>query len=188
MNLRPLLPTSLALALCACTTEAPSAGATAGATAGAAAKPDPAPKTAPAPEDSPAPAAPVVADGSLDFHFTSREVGVNSKGDHKSAQCQLKFTAANNSKAPVKSVMAEFRVTRTSDGSVIDATSTLVMPFAIPPGETKESWGDTTFDSLRCADIQIALLQPDKFAMCRTTDESPCPVYRLTGEGVAIVP
>jgi len=24
--------------------------------------------------------------------------------------------------------------------------------------------------------------------MCRTKDESPCPVYRLTGEGVVIVP
>ncbi len=170
MILRHLLPASLALALCACTTDAPSAAAQ---------------KTSATPAD-PAPSAPVVADGSLDLHFTVREVNVNSRGDNTSAQCQLQFTATNNSQAPMTSMMAEFRITRASDGSVIAENDTLTMPFEIPPGETKEAWGASTVDSHRCNDIQIALKQP-KYGMCRTKDKSPCPAYRLTGEGVAIV-
>jgi len=70
--------------------------------------------------------------------------------------------------------MAEFRVTLASDGSVIAATETLVMPFEIPPGETKDSWGANTIDNHACDDIQIALL-PRMEVMCRTKDNSPAP-------------
>ena len=60
------------------------------------------------------------------------------------------------------------------------------MPFEIPPGETNDAWGATTFDNMRCDDLQIAVQAP-QYGMCLTLDESPCPAYRLTGEGVASV-
>lgn len=168
MNLCHLLPASLALTLCACnTTDAPA-------------------KPARTPGDGPAFAEPVVADGSLDLHFTAKTVGVDSSGDRSSAQCQLAFTATNRSQAPVKSVIAEFQVTRISDGAVIANTSTLTLPFEIPPGETKEAWGNITFDKERCDDLRIKVQVP-KVAMCRTKDDSPCPAYRLTGEGVTVL-
>lgn len=173
MILRHLLPASLVLALGACTPDAPSGPAGA------------APQGAPGPDASPM-AAPVVADGSLDLNFTVREVGVNSSGDRTSAQCQLQFTATNRSQAPVKSLIADFRFTRAIDSSVIDEQLLLVMPFEIPPGETKDAWGAVTIDSQRCADIQITLKEP-ALGMCLTKDDSPCPAYHLSGEGVAIV-
>ena len=127
-----------------------------------------------------------VADGSMDLHFTAETVGRNSQGDTSSAQCQLQFNATNRSKAPVKTLMAEFLVTRASDGSVVESTATLVMPFEIPPGASKDAWGETTFDNMGCDDLQIAVLEPH-YGMCVTKDKSPCPAYRLTGEGVASV-
>jgi len=176
MTLRRLLPASLALALCACSqTAAPPAAATDAPQAQAEATAD-APST---------PAA--AAEGSLDLDFTVRSLALNSQGDTSSAQCQITFTATNRSQAPVKSVIAEFRITLASDGSVIEETETLVMPFAIAPGETKESWGANTIDNYSCDDIQIALVPVNKYGMCLTKDESPCPAYRLSGEGVAIV-
>ena len=176
MTLRRLLPASLAMALCACSqTAAPPAAATDAPQAQAEATADA--RSTPA----------AAAEGSLDLDFTVRSLALNSQGDTSSAQCQITFTATNRSQAPVKSVIAEFRITLASDGSVIEETETLVMPFAIAPGETKESWGANTIDNYSCDDIQIALVPVNKYGMCLTKDESPCPAYRLSGEGVAIV-
>ena len=83
-------------------------------------------------------------------------------------------------------MIAEFLVTRASDGSVVEGEATLVMPFEIPPGASKDAWGETTFDNMRCDDLQIAVQEP-QYGMCVTKDKSPCPAYRLTGEGVASV-
>lgn len=177
MTLRLLIPASLVMALCACS---PADTAPAATAEGPAAE-----VTSATPGDAPtAPAA--VADGSLDLSFTVQSIGSNSQGDTSSAQCQISFSATNRSQAPVNSVMAEFRITLASDGSVINETETLIMPFDIPPGETKEAWGANTIDNHACSDLQIALV-PELSYHCKTKDKSPCPAYRLSGEGLTIV-
>lgn len=176
MSLHRLLPASLALILCACTQADAPASDNPGVSQ---AQFEDAAESAVATTDA-------VAEGSLDLDFTVRSLNSNSQGDASSGQCQITFTATNRSQAPVNSVMAEFRITLAGDGSVIEETETLIMPFEIPPGETKESWGANTIDNHACEDIQIALV-PALSYHCKTSDKSPCPAYRLSGEGVAIV-
>ena len=186
-NLRYLLVIAVAAALAGCgnqdsqTSTRDDAGSDAATSANDAKQAN----TAPGADEAPVSSA-ELADGSMDLHFTAKTVGRNSSGDTSSAQCQLEFTATNRSQARVKSLIAEFLVTRASDGSVVESEATLVMPFEIPPGETKDAWGATTFDNMQCDDLQIAVQEP-QYGMCLTLDESPCPAYRLTGEGVASV-
>jgi len=178
MTLRRLLPLALVLSLCACTPSPAPAPQDASDT----------PADAPAaPEAESAPEArarPSAAAGSIDFAVSGDTKGSNSAGADHSVQCQLNFKATNRSQAPVKSVLAEFRVTTTVDGSLVDGESTLVMPFEIPPGETRDAWGPIVFDNHRCEDLDL-VVQPVGPGQCRTKDKSPCPAYALSGEGVA---
>ena len=188
-NLRYLLviAVAVAVALAGCSNQDSQASASADAARGAVTSADNAKQASTAPEADEAPASSAdVADGNMDLHFTAQTVERNSSGDTSSAQCQLQFTAKNSSWAPVTSLIAEFLVTRASDGSVVESEATLTMPFELPSGKTMDAWGTTTFDNLRCDDLQIAVQQP-QYGMCRTKDKSPCPAYRLTGEGVASV-
>ncbi|MBW8366975.1 MAG: hypothetical protein K0M70_03850 [Arenimonas sp.] len=180
MTLRRLLPLAIALSLCACSQ--PEAPATETANDPSASAPAlPSGEAAPAPE---AAARPSATAGSIDFTVKGETKGSNSAGAANSVQCQLHFKATNRSQAPLKSVVAEFRVTTTVDGSLVDDESTLVMPFEIPPGETRDAWGPIVIDNHRCEDLDLTLQAPGRGA-CRTTDKTPCPSYALSGEGVA---
>ena len=190
MSLTRLLPVALCLAMCACTqADAPAAAGDAPAV-DAAATADAGPADAAANAASePAPVAAArdrreTAEGSIDFAVTGRTIARNSRGDAGSVQCQLDFKASNRSQAQVKSVVAEFRIATAADDVVIDAESTLTLPFEIPPGETRDAWGPIVIDNHRCEDLALAL-QPRKAAMCRTKDKGPCPAYALSGDGVA---
>ena len=179
MLLRPLLLITLAVSLGACAqAEAPADAAPADTAADA-----PAPARDTTGEAKPKARRDAV-EGSVDFALRGKTVERNSAGDPGSVQCQLEARASNNSRAQVKSVVAEFRISRAGDGSVIDAEHTLVMPFEIPPGETRDAWGPLLIDNHRCEDLDLAIQVP-KAGMCRTKDKGPCPGYALTGEGVA---
>ena len=178
MTRQRLLPFALALSLCACTqAEAPTTDASAPAAA-----PDAAiAETAPTPEAT----APVSENaGRIEFVVRGETKGTNSAGTPDSVQCQLYFTATNRSEVELKSLTAVMRITTTVDGSVVDDTSTLVMPFAFAAGETKEAWGPIVADNHRCEDLELAIQAP-RAGMCRTRDRAPCPTYVLSGEGVA---
>ena len=177
MTLRPLLMMALVFSLGACTQAgAPPAPAPADAA-------DPAPAPAAAEGVKPKPRAAAI-EGSIDFSLRGRTVARNSAGDANSVQCQLDAQASNRSQAQVKSLVAEFRIASAVDGSVIDAEHTLVMPFAVPPGETRDAWGPMVIDNHRCEDLELAIQAPQR-GMCRTKDKGPCPVYALAAEGVA---
>ena len=183
MSPHRLLSLTLCLALCACSQadapapngDAPAADAMGPTETAAAAAPAP---TAAARDRR------ETVEGSLHFAVLGRTIERNSRGDAGSVQCQLDFKATNRSEAKVKSVVAEFRIATAADDGVVDPESTLVMPFEIPPGESRDAWGPIVIDNHRCEDLALAL-QPRKAGMCRTHDKGPCPVYAVSGEGVA---
>ncbi|MFY2763977.1 hypothetical protein [Arenimonas sp. MALMAid1274] len=179
MTLRLLFATALALSLCACTPADPSAPAVAA--DGAAVAEAPVAEALSDAAEAPARGGRELAEGSLDFALTARTIESNSRGDANSVQCQMDFKASNRSQAQVKSVVAEFRIA--SGDQVIATDSTLVMPFEIPPGQTRDAWGPIVIDDHRCADLDVRV-QPATVGMCRTKDKGPCPAYQLSAEGL----
>lgn len=176
MTLRPLM-LALALSLGACAqADAPTDRDSADAA-------NAAPVLEAAPDGKPR-AGVAVLEGRIDFALSGRTLERNSAGDPGSVQCQLDAKASNSSRALVKSVIAEFHISRADDGSVVDSAHTLVMPFEIPPGESRDAWGPLVIDNHRCEDLALVIQAP-KAGMCRTKDKGPCPAYSLAGEGVA---
>jgi len=111
----------------------------------------------------------------------------NSRGDANSTSCTLSPSAKNESRIDIKSLLAEFEVSAATDAGivVVDPALTLVMPFLIAAGESKDAWGPLFIDNHRCESLSITL-KPALRGACRTTERDvPCPAYALSAVGVA---
>jgi hypothetical protein len=123
--------------------------------------------------------------GSIDIVVGGKTVNRNSRGDAGSVQCQLSFKATNNSALKIKSMIVNYDAVRADSGAVVKRGWQLVIPVAIPPGESGAPFGTEPIDNERCENLKLQF-GPQPGYQCRTETKAACAAFRYKGSVVAV--